>query len=276
MSREQDPSTEAASAARNVVVWAALALACALLLAGWWASRTLSRTRALPADPAQPAALSSQAADPLSQAAGSVQVRVVDARDGTPLEGIEVELLCEEPVPRRFGRRSSDSAGAVRFEDVFAPLALACTRRSEGFAAAAACVRGSIDGPREVLLRLSEGGELRGRVVDDLGAPVAGARLCLPDVSPWPDPMQPAPLAALSDAKGEYRIGRVIDLPRHVTATESSIYAAAMSQVVVEASSQGAVARAPTSVRGCEVAFAADLVLPRPPVLRGRVLDARG
>jgi len=277
MSPQPPPEAERDSAARSAVIFGALALACALLLAGWWASRTWLAARALRDAPPQLADAQEPGAPIPGAGPGSVRVRVVDAASGAPLEGIEVELLSEEPVRRRFGSRSSDARGELRFEAVYAPIVIAHTRRDERFAACATLVQGERDAERTALLRLGSGARIRGRIVDDLGAPVEDASIALPDISPWPDPTRAAPLVARSASDGSYTIERVGNLPRAITPRESGgHFAAALSQVLVEASRAGSVARLPASVLPCDDARLADLVLARPPSFAGRVLDAQG
>ena len=129
---------------------------------------------------------------------------------------------------------------------------------------------------RPMRLRLGRGGKINGRVVDDLGAPVDGAVISLPDISPWPDPMRAAAIVGRTAPDGSYQIERVCSLPRLITAREDgSFFAAGMTQVMVEATRDGSVARLPCPVLALEEVIGPTLVLPRPPSFTGRVLDER-
>lgn len=268
MSREEPSNTQAA--ARSVVLLAGLAFVCAMLAAAWWGLRTLRAPRAFH-EPDQPALeLEPAGAD---ETPGRVRVHVVDASDGSAIAGVQVELYCEEPLRKRFGSERSDANGDANFKEVFAPLVLAFARRGERFAQTLTVARGEVTTTRVALLRLGVGGQLSGRVIDDEGSPVAEALLSLADISPWPDPNQPSVAAARSAADGSYLIERLANLPRLVTAREQSYFAGACSQVIVEVSGPGDVARAASSVLPGETAIAADIVLKRPPTIVGHVLD---
>jgi hypothetical protein len=295
MSSSGPQERPAEGTARSVVLWGGLALLSVLALAGWWATRTVRLPREFrePEDPeaqdlAEPlpgptpaveAAPLGSGVDPAAHGRdepGVVIVRVQDAESGEPLAGIEVEVGCEEPVRRSFGRRLTASDGSVRFPGVSVPVALAATRRSELYCAALTVARGGLDGARVATLRLVPGGVLRGRVVDDRGLPVADAALSLTDPTPWPEPvLDPRPVAR-SRADGSFEIERVRDQPRLVTTRQGSFFAAAWAPVQVQARGLGGTAQGVVSVAPCGEARIADLVLPRPPTFVGRVFDFDG
>ncbi len=262
-----------------MVAWAGLALVAVLLAAGWWGSKlpgTPQSFRAPDGSESAGEALTRNAGSlpRRAAAAGDVRVQVVDAMNGLPIEGVLVELLSEEPLRRRFGRVPSDAHGDARFEAVFAPLVLAQSRRNDRFAAALTIARGEVLGERLAVLRLGPGGTITGRVVDDQGAALAGVSLTLADISPWPEPTEHNAIVGKTAADGSYRIDRVVDLPRLISARENSFFAAAWSSVIVEASGTGGSARVAQSVQPCGAAIAADMVLPRPPSFAGRVIDS--
>ncbi|MBK8180015.1 MAG: hypothetical protein IPK67_14260 [Planctomycetes bacterium] len=295
MSSSGPQERPAEGTARSAVLWGGLALLSVLALAGWWATRTVRLPREFrePEDPeaqdlAEPlpgptpaveAAPLGSGVDPAAHGRdepGVVIVRVQDAESGEPLAGIEVEVGCEEPVRRSFGRRVTSSDGSARFPGVSVPVALAATRRSERYCAALTVARGGLDGARVATLRLVPGGALRGRVVDDRGLPVADAALSLTDPTPWPEPvLDPRPVAR-SRADGSFEIERVRDQPRLVTTRQGSFFAAAWAPVQVQARGLGGTAQGVVSVAPCGEARIADLVLPRPPTFVGRVFDFDG
>jgi hypothetical protein len=278
MRNAAQPEEAPASSARSAVIFAGFALLSVLLAAGWWAKRTWTATQALREAEALAARAEADVDPPplLESPAGSVRLMVVDGRSGLPLEGIEVELLCDEPLRRRFGVQRSDANGALHFEAVYAPRVLALARRDERFADTLTLVAGDAARERRGLLRMGSGGRLRGRVVDDLGTPIAGAQLSLPDISPWPDPARPAVSVGESGADGSFVIERIANVPRSITPREDqSHYAAALTHVQVEAQYHGSSARVPCSLNACDDARIADLVLARAPSFSGRVLDAQ-
>ena len=256
---------------RRVGILGVLALLFAIVAANWWDSKSQVAKPALhPAVPAQ----ANTEAEPVETTAGRVRVHVVDVHDGSALPDIEVELIAEEPLRKSFGRVRTDAHGDAQFEAVFAPLVLVFSRRSERFAQALTIAHGELASTRDALLRLGSGGQISGRVTDDTGAPVAGARVTLADVSGWLNSDLPAVVAASTAADGSYQIQRVVNLPRLITARQGSFFAAASSQVILEVSGLGGIARSAISVLPCDEVIAPDIMLPRPPTFAGRVLDA--
>lgn len=300
-SNESDP--QAARSARSAVLSGLAALTLALASLAWWGARRANDPSGAPLDEvergrAEPASLELGEATPAWTAAddrtgssdsvdepqggegasaglGEVVIAVVDAQDGRALPNVPVALFSEEPVRRSFGVCTSDAEGFARFTEVPAPLALAYVRRSERYAAAVTAVRGAPSARRESTLRLSTGSSVSGRVIDDEGQPIEGARIDWVDHSPWPDAARPAEPVAFSDAQGRYRIERVIDLPRLVTVRDGELFAAAWSQVTLEAVHTGGTARVTARVRPGREATAPDLELPRAPSWNGVLLDAQ-
>ncbi len=279
MSPEEPTDRAADASARSEIVWPIVALVCVLVAAGWWASRTifLPRDLSLPDSPdLAPSEIVEAPGDSLSGdgAPGVVRVQVVDARDGSALAGIKVDLFCEEPVRRRFGQAVSDTLGMARFEGVLAPIAMARATRSPDFAAAVALAEGSATAERFILLRLGQGGTIFGRVVDDTGAPVVDAQILVTDNTPWPDPAEPSQLVGRTDRDGRYRIERAVDLPRLISMGPGGRFAAGWSNVIVEARGPAGIARAAQPVLTCGDAICPDLVLLRPPQWRGSLYDS--
>jgi protocatechuate 3,4-dioxygenase beta subunit len=105
-------------------------------------------------------------------------VRVTAAADGTPVAGAAVEL-------RELGKPTamSDDRGIATFTGLGAGWSVV-TARATGFAPAGTAT--AIGGPgsqQEVSLALRRGAALSGRVVDEAGAPIAGAYVTLRDAS---------------------------------------------------------------------------------------------
>lgn len=187
-----------------------------------------------------------------------VLVGVVYATDGSPAAGATVRLVGSGVWPAR--EVVTDSDGAFGFEDVPPGIYELSARRGvdvarprRGFPFGAGVAPSALDGgaPVGVELHLLPGRSLRGRVVDEGGAPVARAKLSLTE-----EVVGLVPRELEVGADGTF----VID---GLTADAVWITARAPGYV-------GATLRATTASGSIE------LVLDRGATLRGTVIDARG
>ncbi|MEZ4367848.1 MAG: carboxypeptidase regulatory-like domain-containing protein [Kofleriaceae bacterium] len=133
-------------------------------------------------------------------AAGSVEVTVTAAEGGAPIAGAAVELRAS-PVARAV--TGADGVALLRgIGASWAPVAA----RAEGFAPAAVMVStsGVGDAPIRVALALTRGAAIAGIVVDDAGAPIAGARVHASNVAEPLPVVDPRADAVTTDAAGRF------------------------------------------------------------------------
>lgn len=148
---------------------------------------------------------------------GTVEVVVTDKRDGSAVEGAEVELRSALTW-----KATTDAAGIATLRGVgptWSPLAV----RAAGFAPAAMMLgaSGAPAAPDRVSISLARGAALSGRVVDERGKPVGGARVVATSASePMPvvDPRRDGVLAA---ADGTFTLASVAAGTWRITATHA-------------------------------------------------------
>ncbi|HVK86868.1 MAG TPA: sigma-70 family RNA polymerase sigma factor [Kofleriaceae bacterium] len=148
---------------------------------------------------------------------GTVEVVVTDKRDGSAVEGAEVELRSALTW-----KATTDAAGIATLRGVgptWSPLAV----RAAGFAPAAMMLgaSGAPAAPDRVSISLARGAALSGRVDDERGKPVGGARVVATSASePMPvvDPRRDGVLAA---ADGTFTLASVAAGTWRITATHA-------------------------------------------------------
>ncbi|MCY1018004.1 carboxypeptidase-like regulatory domain-containing protein [Pyxidicoccus sp. MSG2] len=121
--------------------------------------------------------------------------------EGAPVPGIEVRVTSGEDLPGGTARSlTTDAQGRFSLVLPAGPHVLSASR--DGRYALAHVTAGT--GPAEVVLELGSALHVEGRVSDDAGRPVAGARVIASSRSP-----SEADLEALTGADGNYRLGPV-------------------------------------------------------------------
>lgn len=130
---------------------------------------------------------------------GSVVVRVVDAASQTPIAGARVEIRTPIPVT---GQTGPD--GAVELSPVVHghwDVVGTATGRGRGHSAVVVGAEQST-----TTIALEQGGSLRGRVVDDRGHAVHGARVWAVSSSDWTDNSSPELDGASTDEDGRFEL----------------------------------------------------------------------
>jgi RNA polymerase sigma-70 factor (ECF subfamily) len=148
-----------------------------------------------------------------------VEGRVLDAADGTPIADADVSLGVDTtgrvPRPQRPSRPPSvravtDAAGRFRVDGVDPSIAsegdvgLRVSTDEHGTFLGRAPLETSEKGVRTLVLRLPRGADVRGRVVDGDGRPIAGARVDLAWVSPRSGVDERA--TTITERDGAYRL----------------------------------------------------------------------
>jgi len=189
---------------------ALIAAAGAVALGAWWLGRD-ERTRLAPRDGNGEAARESTDADaeggadrgapvelaqrddiarsdtgaPASEPAdsrtnegsGAIELRVVDAVDGSPVGDLPFVAWSEQPKAAVFLRGVTDAKGEATIERLPAAIVIVETARRAPCANGVGATRIEPGQRKPLELRLGRGGSVRGRVVDDLGRPLAGVQV---------------------------------------------------------------------------------------------------
>ena len=188
---------------------------------------------------------------------GSVEVVVTARAGGAPVRGAEVELrstLVWKATTNADGVATLRGVGPV-----WAPLAA----RAAGFAPAAIMVgtSGNPAAPERVAIALANGAALSGRVVDEAGKPVRGARVMASSASEPLPVFDPRRDSVVAGADGKFTIPAVSAGTWRVTATHGEHAPATSEPIVVD----GRTARGDV-----------ELVLAAGAVVRGVVKDPAG
>jgi protocatechuate 3,4-dioxygenase beta subunit len=188
--------------------------------------------------------------------AGVVEVKVTAVDGGAPVSGATVELRGTLVYAARTGDDGVATLGGVG--PTWAPL----VAHAPGYAQAAMMlgVSGDPNVPTRVSLALARGAAIAGKVVDDNGAPVAGARVHATSVTdPFPvsDPRRDG---VTSGADGTFAMPAIAPGTWRLTATHD----------------RGVADSAPLTVDGVHPRDGVVIVLVPAGVVRGTVVDAKG
>ncbi len=164
------------------------------------------------------------------RAGGTVEVAVREAHGDQPMAGAEVEL---RGTLTWSGTTGGDGVATLRG---VGPTWGALVVRAAGFAPAATMV--SIAGdpavPARFAFALARGAAVRGRVVDDAGAPIAGARVVATSASePFPV-VDPRRDGVVTDAAGRFEVAALAAGTHRLTASDGVHAPAASSPLVVD------------------------------------------
>ncbi len=188
---------------------------------------------------------------------GTVEVSVVDASSGGPVQGAEVEMRATLTY-----RAVTDAKGIATLRNVgadFAPLSI----RAAGYAVTATMISTSGDpvAPVAITVAMMKGAAVSGRVVDERGTPVAGAQVSAVSASaPFPvtDPRRDG---VVTKADGTFTLAVLPAGTWRLTATHSTYAPATAPPVIVD----GEHAKAGIA-----------LVLVAGAVVQGKVVDKAG
>jgi uncharacterized GH25 family protein len=188
---------------------------------------------------------------------GTIEVTVTDAANGSPIAGADVELRSTLTWKARSG--GNGVATLTGIGATWAPL----VARAEGFAPAALRLQASGQPAtvQTISLALSHGAALVGRVVDDKGKPVAGARVVATSASEPLPVVDPRRDGVLAGADGSFTIPVVAAGTWRLTATHGD--AAPTTSV-------------PITVDGTHARTGIELVLTSGAIVRGTVKDKTG
>jgi RNA polymerase sigma factor (sigma-70 family) len=188
---------------------------------------------------------------------GTVEVAITERATGAPVQGAELELRST-----LVWKATTDASGVARLRGVGAgwlPLAV----RAKGFAPAAMMLAtsGNPDTTERVALSLAYGAAINGRVVDDAGKPIAGARVVATNASEPLPVVDPRRDGVLTAGDGTFSVPTVSAGTWRLTAT---------------AGDHAPVTSVPLTVDGEHARNGVELVLAAGAVVRGVVQDKAG
>jgi len=188
---------------------------------------------------------------------GVVEVVVTDRAGGAPVKGADVEL--RSTLTWRATTNAEGVATLKGVGPVWAPLAV----RADGYAPAAMMfgTAGDPAGPERVTMSLARGAAINGRVVDDRGKPVAGARVVATSASEPLPVVDPRRDGVLAGADGKFSIPAVAPGTWRLSATHGD-FAPTTSE--------------PVTVDGQNARSGVEIVLGAGGVVRGIVKDKAG
>jgi uncharacterized GH25 family protein len=188
---------------------------------------------------------------------GTVEVTVTARQGGAPVAGAEIELRSALTW-----KATTNASGIAQLRGVgagWSPLAV----RAKGFALAAMMLptSGNADTVEHVALSLAHGAALAGRVVDDKGKPVSGARVVAASASEPLPVVDPRRDGVLTAADGSFSIATLSAGTWRLTAT---------------AGDRAPVTSVPINVDGEHARSGIEIVLAAGAVVRGVVQDKAG
>lgn len=232
-------------------------------------------------DPHEPKRLS---AAELEQAVGSfLNVLVLDNATGAPLPDIELSLFSERPRLAGYGHGISNQAGRVQFSELSENLYLVASRRTPPFAEGLGVVWVADRSQQELVLRLSHGGSIAGRVVDDEGQPLEGAEITVSDGTGFSRAIlgnktlnAQSGAAVHSDRDGRFQVDAVRSEPKGVWLIDGEVRQEKLVPVRITARLQSGRDSISSPVDEGRTARVEDMVIDRPRSLSGIVVDERG
>ncbi len=212
---------------------------------------------------------------------GTLNVRVVDDASGKPLAGIAVRLARERGGDKLLATGTTDERGEARFDAVEANTVIVEALRKPPYARTFGAVWLEPREHEEVVLRLGTGATVTGRVVDDLGTPIAGVDILLGDdfaprfgAKSWIHGS--SAVAARSSADGRFTLANLARLPGRVWIENDAMKPEQWAWPAVWLRFEDAAVPVTIDLRDEAGQDLGDLVIPRAATWSGHVLDARG
>ncbi len=220
-----------------------------------------------------------------------LELSFIDGAESRPLADLLFMVYREQGEALVLARGASDERGMATLVDLPEGELVVATQRRPPHAAELGVVTLRAGSTSRLTLAHGGGSRARGRVVDDLGRPLAGLDLCF---DPRPGPLELADLAAVqpladglaprfaidsealarTDAHGEYVANEVAPRPQLWRVPGGVIGVERLGALVLSVSDGDQYDEQPvTFVEGAD-GEVADLVLPRPVAFGGFVVDA--
>jgi hypothetical protein len=213
---------------------------------------------------------------------GRLDILVLDEVTRAPLAGVQCLVYSERGGEKLHAKCITNADGRASAENLPANTILVEARRTETHAEGFAGVWLKLDQIREVVIRVGAGETAVGRVVDDTGAPIAGAELLLDEdmatlIDGYQDVRTSKAVSAVSGPDGRFEIPHLAPRPGNVWIVNGEMRPEGWSGPSVVARKGGATGSAfIRTLKPGEIASFGDIVVDRPRTWRGHVVDARG
>ncbi|MBK7644653.1 MAG: carboxypeptidase regulatory-like domain-containing protein [Planctomycetes bacterium] len=210
--------------------------------------------------------------EPESGGSGTLRVHVLDEKTHAPIAELGLLVYRERGGDKDLAQGKTDKDGRAEFHDVEANTILVRTERKPPYAESTGGVWLTNGATKELELLVGPGSALTGRVVDDLGKPVAGAGIYLNLSSYGSEPPEPD---TRSGPDGRFRFESVALRPRAVWIVDGEIRPERWDGAQLTLMLDNVWASSwPRPVPGKDI-DAGDIVLARATTFAGHVLDAR-
>ena len=201
---------------------------------------------------------------------GTLRIRVLDQNTRAPVADLPFLVHRERGGDRELAHGKTDAQGRAEVRELEPNTILVRTERHANYAESTGAVWLTAGATQELEILVGPGSTLTGRVVDDLGAPLAGAALYLDFHSRGTEPPEPE---ARSASDGRFRFEHVSCRPRGVWVVDGEMRPESWKSVQITALHGdvfGSGWAAPTPGKDGE---AGDIVLARAAIFSGRVVD---
>jgi len=207
----------------------------------------------------------------LTGGTGTLRIRVLDEKTRAPVPELPFLVFCERGGDHDLAQGKTDKEGRAELRDLEANTILVRTERKAPYAETTGAVWLTAGATQELELLVGPGSTVTGRVVDDLGAPVAGAAVYLNFKSRSTEPPEPDTRSA---ADGRFCFENVSCRPRGVWVVDGEMRPESWNNVTLTAMSDGVWAGGGAAPTPGKDVVAADIVLDRATTFSGRVVDA--
>lgn len=218
-----------------------------------------------------------EAPSTVPHARGSLLIRVTDAATGSAVPGAECVVYSERGTEKTHATLRTDEHGRATVPDLPENTILVHVRRSPPFTDGFAGAFVRAGAATEVDVRLTAGGTVFGRVVDDAQSPIAGADVFLESDRATPTDWSSRPSAPVvrTDSDGRFEIPHVVSQPWSTWIVDGAMRPERWTDVSVRAQSGQLQAFARAAVEDGARVDLGDIALPRGGRFSGRVLDAQ-
>jgi hypothetical protein len=213
-------------------------------------------------------------------ALGRLNIRVVDDATSAPIAGAECTVYSERGGSKVHAKLTTDADGRASVENLPVNTILVSVRRTPTHAAAFGGVWLKRAETRDLVVRIAAGSTVTGRVVDDTGAPLAGAEILVGgDLEPRGDIIESilvsTNVAATAGSDGRFEIPHMVPRPRSVWIVDGEMRPEFWDGSALYARSQGRTAAADTGeLKASGTIDMGDIVIERNKTWRGRIVDA--
>lgn len=213
---------------------------------------------------------------------GRLDIRVVDETTNEPLADTLCVVYAERNGERTYAKCVTDADGRASAEHLPVNTILVEARRTATHAAGFAGVWLKRNQTRDVVIRVGPGGTAIGRVVDDTGAPIAGAEIMLGSdlatrLDGYQDPRTSKHVAVISGPDGRFEIAHLSPRPWNVWIVDGEMRPEGWGGSGVYARKGGVSEGAWVGpLKPHEIGDFGDIVIERSRTWRGHVVDARG